>query len=314
MIAAPPSGAQHVIAAGLASAAVTEVGGTLRSYRVGEIDVLDGFGEDEMCSSGRGQILAPWPNRLEDGRYRLGDREGVAALDEPERGNAIHGLVRWLPWAPVERSDAEIVMGCDLHPQPGYPWELRLETTYAISSAGLTVSTRALNRSDVDAPFGIGFHPYLAVGASTVDDAVVTIPARTRLLMDERGLPTDRVSLEDTTFDFSTGLKLGATVLDTAFTGLTRTGVGRAEVVVRDPTDGRTVTLWADRSFAYLMVYTGDTLEPEERRRRGIAVEPMTCPPNAFRTNTDVVMLGPGDSWRGTWGIDARGIEEGGAL
>jgi aldose 1-epimerase len=311
LIAAPPSGVQHVIADGVASATVTEVGATLRSYRIGEIEVLDGFGEDEMCSSGRGQILAPWPNRLEDGRYRLGDREGVAALNEPERGNAIHGLVRWLPWAPVSRSDAEIVLGCDLHPQPGYPWRLRLETTYEITPVGLRASARAMNRSGVVAPFGIGFHPYLAVATEKVDDAVVTIPAATRLVMDERGLPVGREPVEGTGFDFSSGRPLGATVLDTAYTDLIRTEAGRAEVTVRDPIGRRSVTLWADRSFAHLMVYTGDTLEPAERRRHGIAVEPMTCPPNAFRTHTDVVMLEPGGAWQGTWGIDPQGTEGG---
>ncbi len=32
-----------------------------------------------MCTGGRGQILAPWPNRLEDGTYEFAGRVGVAA-------------------------------------------------------------------------------------------------------------------------------------------------------------------------------------------------------------------------------------------
>ena len=93
-----PSGLQHDISLGNQRAVVTEVGATLRSYAVNGVDVLDGFDAGEMSSAGRGQILAPWPNRLEDGRYTRYGKEGRAALDEPERRNAIHGLARWLPW------------------------------------------------------------------------------------------------------------------------------------------------------------------------------------------------------------------------
>ena len=45
------------------------------------------------------------------------------------------------------------------------------------------------------------------------------------------------------------------------------------------------------------MAYTGDTLDPVDRRRRGIAIEPMTCPPNALRTGTDLIRLDPGSLW-----------------
>ena len=57
-----------------------------------------------MCDSGRGQVLAPWPNRLGDGRYHFEGRDGLAALDEPARHNAIHGLVRWTAWHVVSRA------------------------------------------------------------------------------------------------------------------------------------------------------------------------------------------------------------------
>src|ERR1700722_14866448 len=86
----PPSGDQHVIGYGHQQAVVTEVGGGLRSYTVGDDGVLDGFEASEMCGGGRGQVLAPWPNRLGDGLYSFDDIQGHAALDEPDRRNAIH--------------------------------------------------------------------------------------------------------------------------------------------------------------------------------------------------------------------------------
>jgi aldose 1-epimerase len=61
------SGKQITIAAKDQQAVIVEVGGGLRSYSVGGRELLDGNGADEMSSSGRGQVLIPWPNRLEDG-------------------------------------------------------------------------------------------------------------------------------------------------------------------------------------------------------------------------------------------------------
>jgi aldose 1-epimerase len=298
-----PTGEQHLVEAAGRRLIVTELGATMRSYSVGDVEILDGFDRHEMSSAGRGQILAPWPNRLEDGRYVFGDREGVAQLDEPDRGNAIHGLVRRLPWRAVERSEARIVLGCDLRAQPAYPWDLDLEVSYELSDEGLTVVARATNRSAAPAPFGIGFHPYLTVGTDTVDDVVLTVPARTRLLTNERALPIGDEAVAGTPYDLSGGRRLGSIALDTAFTDLSRSEADRAEVVLVSAAEGRALTLWVDATFTHLMVFTGDTLEPESRRRRGIAIEPMTCPPNAFRSGTDLIALEPGGSWRGAWGI-----------
>jgi aldose 1-epimerase len=40
--------------------------------------------------------------------------------------------------------------------------------------------------------------------------------------------------------------------------------------------------------------------------RHSIAVEPMTCPPNAFRTGESLIRLGPGESTASSWGIEPR--------
>ncbi|HJX08387.1 MAG TPA: aldose 1-epimerase family protein [Actinomycetota bacterium] len=298
-----PTGAQHEIAYGDQRAVVTEVGATLRAYEVAGTPVIDGFAADERSSAGRGQVLAPWPNRLEDGRYTYAGMDGSAALDEPERGNAIHGLVRWLPWTLDLRTDEAVVLRCTLHPQPGYPWLLDVAVRYAVGPGGLEVEADATNRSDVPAPFGIGFHPYVTVGTERIDDAHLQVPAGEQLAADERGLPTGRHALIGSDADFISPRPVGATRLDTAFTGLLRDKVGRAIAVLQRPDEGRAVRVWVDDSFRYLMVYTGDTLEPAERRRAAVAIEPMTCPPNALRTGVDLIELEPGATWRGTWGI-----------
>ena len=121
-----PSGEQVEIAFADQIVVVVEVGGGLRSYTVAGFDVLDGYGADEMCTSGRGQMLMPWPNRIEDGSYEFDGKSRQLALTEPENGNAIHGLVRWAAWSVAEREDDRAVMDHVLHPHPGYPYSLAM--------------------------------------------------------------------------------------------------------------------------------------------------------------------------------------------
>ena len=298
----PQSGAQYEIRHGAQRAIVTEVGATLRHYAVGDADIIDGFGLEEWSPSGRGQVLAPWPNRLDRGQYRFEDRAGQAALDEPGSQNAIHGLVRWLPWQIASKSADAVVLTCALPPQPGYPWRLDLEVGYSLDATGLTVCFRARNASRVPAPFGIGFHPYVTVGA-TIDDALLRIPANRCLVMDDRGLPIGDAPVAGSERDFTQPRSIGSIRLDTGYTDLVRDADGLARASVARPGEGRCVVLWADASFRYLMVYTGDTIEAVPRRRRAIAIEPMTCPPNALRSGIDLLTVEPGQVVEGRWGL-----------
>ena len=135
-----PSGHQYVIAHGDMQAQIAQVGATLRTFAVDGLDVIDGFGADERSVDGRGQVLAPWPNRLTDGSYRYGRRDCQAPLNEVDRHDAIHGLVRWLDWSLVAQGPSSVTLSCALRPQPGYEWQLDLEVTYALDGDGLTVT------------------------------------------------------------------------------------------------------------------------------------------------------------------------------
>jgi aldose 1-epimerase len=296
-----PSGKQFEIRSGDQRAVATEVGATLRAYEVKDVAVLDGFSTGEFAPGGRGQVLAPWPNRL-GGRYTYGGREGNAALDEPERGNAIHGLVRWLEWQALSHTESAVALGCRLHPQPGYPWHLEMRVEYSLDEQGMTVTTEATNDSDSAAPFGVGFHPYLTVGTPSVDSALLMIPAKQRLVADERALPVGTAQLAGTEFDFTDERAIGSTRLDTDYTDLVPDADGRIAAVLSTPNRDREVSLWAEAAYRHLMVFTGDTLEPPARRK-SIAIEPMTCPPDALRSGIDLIRLEPGESWRARWGI-----------
>jgi aldose 1-epimerase len=296
-----PSGEQVEIAFGDQRVVVVGVGGGLRSYSAGGVDQLDGYAADAMCTSGRGQVLMPWPNRIEDGSYEFGGRRHQLALTEPENGNAIHGLVRWAPWSVGEREQHRVVMEHVLHPHPGYPFALALRIEYSLTEDGLSVRSSATNVGTSACPFGSGAHPYLTLGADTIDDVVLAVPARTVLQTNARGVPVGEEEVDGTQYDFRDARAIGTTKLDNAFTSLQPGDDNRARVELRLPPKGDRITLWVDESYPYLMVFTGDSLP--DVNRRSIAVEPMTCPPNAFRTGTDLVVLAPGASWAGAWGI-----------
>jgi aldose 1-epimerase len=294
-----PSGEQFELALDEQRAVVTEVGGGLRAYSVDGWGVLAGYGEDEMATAGRGQLLIPWPNRLQDGVYEFEGKRHQLPLTEPGNSNAIHGLVRWVAWAPRERDAHRVVVGHVLHPQPGYPFTLDLEIEYALSDVGLTVRTSAANIGAEACPYGSGAHPYLTVGTETVDDVLLRLPARTVLRTDDRGIPIGSLAVDGTELDFRAPRRIGAAQLDHGYTDLEHDEKGIARVALSDG-GRRGVTLWVDESYPYVMVFTGDL---PDVGRRGLAVEPMTCAPNAFRSGEGLVRLEPGEAHAGAWGI-----------
>jgi aldose 1-epimerase len=296
-----PSGEQVELRYGEQRATVVEVGGGLREYSAGGHDLLDGYAIGEMSSSGRGQLLIPWPNRVKNGRYEFGGEEHQLPLDDVPEQDAIHGLVRWAAWTVAEREPHRVVMAHRLHPQPGYPFMLDLTAGYRLSDGGLEVQTTATNAGPGAAPYGSGAHPYLRLGSETVDTLLLRVPAQTVLRSDDRGIPVDSTPVEGTEFDFRTPRPIGATRLDHAFTDLQRDANAQTRVTLHDPASGTGLALWLDDSHSHLMVFTGDSVPSV--KRRSIAIEPMTCPPNAFRSGEHLVVLEPGASFTSRWGI-----------
>ena len=299
----PPSGQPYRISRGDHVAVVTEVGATLRSYHVGDRPVLDGFSADQRPDGGRGQVLAPWPNRVRDGRYRFDGQDLQLGLTEAAKGNAIHGLVRWVGWTAQSHSDHEVVMGTTVWPQPGYPWLLRLTATYRLVEDGLEVTLAARNESEHPAPYGIGQHPYLAAPGG-VDSAVLTVPADRRLLMDDRSVPVGDEPVDGTPYDFRSGRPVGDLRLDEAYVALQPGPDGRVRVRLDETGGDHGAELWCEAATTRcLQVFSGDTLPDPARRRQGLAVEPMSCPPDALASGVDLVVLPPGGEHVLHWGV-----------
>ena len=302
-----PSGEQFEISGGGYRAVVTECGAGLRVLEHDGRPLVHGFAADEQATAGRGQLLAPWPNRVRDGAYSFHDRALQLPLSEPSRGHASHGLVRWVAWDLEERTEHSVSLVTRLMSQPGYPWTLDLHALYDLSADGLTVTVTATNQSGSPAPYALGAHPYLTAGTDLVDACELTLPAATRILTDDRLIPTGRDDVRDTALDFRMARPVRSARLDTAFTDLTRDADGRVVVVLRDPVADQGVALWMDEKHSYVQVFTGDVLPVDARA--SLAVEPMTAPPDAFNSGESLVVLAPagspGDEHSASWGIQA---------
>jgi aldose 1-epimerase len=301
-VSVPPTGEQYEISSGSHRAVVTEVGATLRGFSVGGRDVVRGFGLDEMSTAGRGQNLVPWPNRIRDGRYTFNEVTHQLALTEPARHNASHGLARYVPWVLVDKKTDAVTTHARIHPQPGWPGTIETRITHRIGEDGLTVTVEATNVGNSDLPFGYGAHPYLTVGESTVDEVELTIPAASYLEVDDRLLPVTISPVEGTAYDLRGGAVLGSATLDTAMTDIARDSDGRWRVKL--VLDDRYAELWGDETMRWVQIFTGGP-----HRDWSIAVEPMTCGPDAFNpgpTYGDLKVLAPGETFVGQWGISGR--------
>jgi aldose 1-epimerase len=283
------------LTAGNAELAVDLRGGGLRRLAVGEWEVLDGYPAGRVGSGWRGAVLLPWPNRVRGGRWTWQGEEHQLDVQSTDAPNALHGLVAWQPWTLLAENGDGATVGTTVEPQPGYPFRLAAAVDYALAEDRLVMTVRVRNAGDQDAPFGAGIHPYLSVGAQRdgdLDVAELHLPARAQLVLDG-GLPTG----ERRPFDGAGG-RIGSRVFDDAFTDLVRGPDGWARVRLTGPAGE--IELAVDEAWSWLQVYSGDTL-PVGERRRSLAIEPMTCPPNALADGVDLVLLGPGQTWSGSW-------------
>ncbi len=297
----PVTGEQYALAAGPYQAVVTESGASLRELTCGGRPLVLPHGVDEPAPAASGQLLIPWPNRIDRGRYSHGAAEHQLDVSEPARDCAIHGLVRWASWQVAEHEPDRVRLTHRLLATAGYPFRLDLEAEYSLdASGGLRVRMSARNAGTVTAPYGHGAHPYLTLG-EPIDACTVTLGADRYLPVDDRMIPSGpSEDVTGTGYDLREGPVLGGRRIDNAFAGLNRDGDGRAWAVLSG--GGRTVRLWADESHPWMEIYTADdTPKPRE----GLGVEPMTCPPNAFASGEGVVHLEPGAGFHGTWGIVA---------
>ncbi|GGS15512.1 aldose 1-epimerase family protein [Actinokineospora fastidiosa] len=287
-------GEQLVITRDDARAVVTTRGATLREFSVAGVGYTETFPEDATPPLGSGSVLVPWPNRVAGARWRSGELE----VTEPARGNAIHGLVRHEEWTVVEHTASSVRLEVAVGERPGWPYPFRTAITYALDERGLRVTHDVVNTGTETMPFGVGTHPYPRPGKADADTCVLKLAATTHLPLDpERMVPVNGQEPIDPAL--AEGAELRTLRLDDAFGGCVPDADGVVRHWLRGDDGG--VLVWAEPVFGWVQVFTPPEFPGADGR--AVAVEPMTCPPDALNSGVDLIEIGPGDTWTGTWGI-----------
>ncbi len=278
----------HRISSGEYQAVVVNEGAGLAVLRHAGRDLVASHDPSETpAETFKGKVLIPWPNRIKNATYVFEDQEYRVPMTEPDRSCALHGLKCWEEWDTVETGDDFVTLSTVVEPSEGYPFELETVVRYQLEAdSGLSIEITTTNTGVVDAPYGTGTHCYLTCDGAVADNCVLTIPADEVLTVDQNLIPTGRASVSDMGLDFREGVPLGTTLIDHAFTSLPD---GEWSVELSDPRTGMTVALSSDEDW--LQVFSGDNMG-----RRGVAVEPMTCAPNAFNSGDGLIVLAPGES------------------
>ena len=303
------------------TAAISPIGASLVRFSVGDRPIV------VPMNAFDGAVLAPWPNRIDGGRFDFAGDSHQLPITEPERNTALHGLVADVEWSVVERTESTVSLKYALEPTEGYPFEFSLQVDFELAEAELRMRARALNTGSAPAPFGFGFHPWLSGGGELVDEAQLVIPAARWYETNERLIPTavrpfddgtavpaDHVSDDSACMvckDFRALRLIGETVLDDAFGQPRRGDDGWSRARLKG-TDLREVVVGMGPGFRTWQTCTGDGLD-EDLARRAIAIEPMTCPPNAFaagEAGVDFDVVAPGDELVVEWSIALTGVDD----
>lgn len=295
-----PTGEQVEINGDGHRAVVTTVGAGLRVFERDGTPYLETFAADEKPPLGSGCVLVPWPNRVAGASWQGHQLE----VTEPARGNAIHGLVRHAQWSVTDRGESHVELETTVADAPGWPFRFRTTIRYSLDAGGLTVRHGVHNLGDAAMPFGVGVHPYPRPGAADVDDCVLSLAASTRLPLDAESMIPDGDPVPLTDKDVA----LKTAELDTPFGGCEPGADGVIRHTLRGPDGG--VQVWADPDFGWVQVFT--TPEFPGRTGRAVAIEPMTCPPDALNSGVDLITLEPGAQWHGRWGLTPLGVASAG--
>lgn len=254
--------------------------------------VLDGNETEELLKDDflcKGDFLAPFPNRVCDGVYTFEGETYQLYPNETDRGHALHGFLMkkacTLISAKADELGALAVFQTRISKGEfqGYPFDLEMTLQFTLKERSLDIEITAKNIGTSKAPYGIGWHPYLTANKK-IDDCHLHIPARKimEIRTDKELIPTGEL-VEN---EFGSKLRIiGETELDTCFTDL-------IDHTVRF----ENIELFMDESMNFFQSYTPDD-------RMSIALEPMSCAPDAFNNNLGLIALAPQESISHKFGI-----------
>ena len=265
------------------NATIVTMGGAVASLRYMGHHIIMPFKPDVIPAGHMGKVLAPWPDRLVDGRYLFENKYYQVPVDDIENMTANHGLVAWKEWHISSISPTALVLKTYVSPIYGYPFLIDLSVNYeVINGMGLKVDITATNIGKIDAPYGVGMHPYLTCEGETIDTCRLTMPYKEVYTLNERKIADRLVPVDDLGFNFTSERVIGDTQMDHTFASPDATHMNTVLLENRD------LKVYCKTNAPYMQIFT-----PPFLNRKFLAVAPMSCPSNAFNNGTGLIVLKP---------------------
>jgi aldose 1-epimerase len=278
---------------GLWRAQISPVGASLVSLWRSDVEIV-ASPYDEPLRALAGSVMAPWPNRLEDGTWKLGNREFAAAVNDTYGNNANHGLVFDKAFDVVNHTDSLLSLETKIFDERAYPFEILLTLTYALENDGLQISFEAVNHAAEAVPVAFGLHPYFVAE----EDSELELNARTWVQKNSRNLPTLSTPIDSSSAAQQGRNRIAVLDIDDCFTDLIANERGYFVTKISRPSNSVIVEIEQSRALSYLMLYK--LQEVEKKKRTLIAVEPQTSKANFLRNLEGQKLLQPNQA------LDAR--------
>jgi len=268
------------------------------------IKIMDGYSsirdaEKNLTSSFKGSNLFPFPNRIADGKYNFNNQVYQLTLNFPQENNAIHGLLFDEEFKIVDKQDGAtgsmLILEYEAKEAKGYPFRYYFKTLYRLrENNGFECEIQVTNLMDHPIPVAHGWHPYFKLGESQINDLQLQFQAKNILKVDKRNIPTGE-SISYNKFNKLT------TILDINLDNCFRLSEEneRAETIIMNKSSDFGYKIWQETGsykYNYLQIYTPP-------HRKSIAIEPMTCIPDAFNNKEGLIILSPSESFSVIWGI-----------
>jgi aldose 1-epimerase len=282
------------------SAVISPVGASLMELTLSGNNVI------EQAATGRpelyaGVVMAPWSGRIAGGKWidETGAEQSLA-INEPARNNALHGLVYDKSFAVKKSTASSVELVIDIAATDGYPYALRLAVSYEIEDGQLYASFAVKNLSDARAPFSIGFHPYFSTAWADAP-LKLQVSAGSVLELNENMIATGKAKVSDADKDLRAGKALTEVKLDDDFTDLDFVhGIATTKLLTAS---GSGLEVWQEDVFKHAVIYTPEEFPTQSGSIKAIAIEPCSSAVNAFNSKQDLLVLSPGETRSGSWGI-----------
>ncbi len=289
------------------TAIIARIGAALVSWTANDVELVEPGHLDAVGPYCEGIVMAPWPNRLEDGKWSYQGKTLEFPINIQNQQNANHGLLIDFPYDLVEQTDSSVTLGALIHARMAYPFNVYTTVKYELSASGMTVTHTAENQSEEAAPYAVGGHPYFQIAGIPTADLILRSDAATVLDVNERQIPIGTSATAGTRFDMREGVRIGDNFYDHGFTDLPRDEKGLAHTYLTAP-DGRGFDIWQDAEFKHVVIFTPDFYWDEsiDAKRHAVAIEPQTSGANSFKTGEDLKWLNKGEKFAATWGVNFK--------